>query len=324
MTMLDSVRDAKRDAGGETRRGATLVLVLCATAALVGLVLGAAALAAGRARRADDALARAALRDAARTALARAAWALCADTNGVDHLGEDWAVASAEAAEAIGRAADGVFTTVEDDRGRLAFPACGEAALAHLLSEWTSPDEAAARGLAHDLLLWKRTLDETVAQSSAATGGAATNAVLCADEELFAAPIADPAAFSRALPFLTVFGDDGRINANTAPRETVVACILGAGGTPGGAEGVWRRLRTARRRGAVFGRTDPAEALKLLRGEGDVPTAEELDALQRLQPLLCVGSDRFRLASVARRGPVSVRVECVWDRASRRILRWAE
>ena len=299
------------------------MLVLCATAAILSLALGAAALAASRARRAEDALARAELLDEARAALARAAWALCADTNGVDHLGEDWAVASAEAARALERGGDGVFATVEDDCARLAFPACGEAALARLLAERASLDEAEAQGLAREAFLWKKALDDEAARTAAARGGAATNAVLLAEEELLAAPATGAAAFARALPLLSVFGD-GRLNANTAARETVVARILAAGGTRGGAEGVWSRLLMVRGRGGVFERTDPAEALKLLRGEGDVPSAEELDALQRLQPLLCVSSDRFRLAAVARRGPVAVRVECVWDRAARRVLRWAE
>ena len=300
------------------REGASLVLVLCVTATLLSLALGAAALAANRARRAEDALARAALRDEARSALARAAWALCADTNGVDHLGEDWALASAEAAQALERGDDGVFVTVEDECARLGFPACGEAALAALVAEASGADAALARGEAQAAFFWKKQRD------SAATLAGATNAVLAAEEELLDVPVPDPAGFAKALPFLTVLADDGRINANTAPRETVVACILGAGGTPDGAEGVWTRLQMVRNRGGVFETTEQGEALKLLRGEGDSPAPAELQALQLLRPHLRVDTDLFRLAAVARRGPVRVRVECVWDRAARRILRWIE
>ena len=316
------IPEIQSDVASRTRRagreGASLVLVICATAVLLTLSLGAAALAADRARRAGDALARAELRDAARSALARAAWALCADTNGVDHLGEDWAVASAEAAAALERGGDGVFATVSDECGRLGFPECGEPALAALVAETTGADAATARGRAQAAFLWKKERD-----AAAASLSGATNAVLAAEEELLAVPAGEPDGFRPALPFLSVHAG-AKLNANTAPRETVVAAILGAGGTRGGAEGVWTRLAMSRARGDVFEAATPDEALKLLRGEGDEPTPEELDALRRLQPRLCVASDRFRLSAVARRGPVSVRAECTWDRASRRILRWVE
>ncbi len=299
------------------KEGASLVLVLVAVATILALVLGAAAVAAGRARRAEAALLRAALRDEARAALARAAWALCADTNGVDHLGEDWAVASAKAADALGRGGDGVFVTIADESARVGFPECGEAALSALVAGTSGADAAQARGEAQAAFLWKKRLD-----AEAALAGA-TNAVLAAEEELLAVPVADPAGFAKALPFLSVHAGE-RLNANTAPREAVVARILGAGGTPGGAEGVWTRLEMVRGRGGVFETTEQGEALKLLRGEGDVPSQEELEALRLLRPHLRVDTDRFRLVAVARRGGAAVRVECVWDRASRRILRWVE
>lgn len=300
------------------REGAALVLVICAAAVLLALSLGAAALAAGRARRAADALVRIELRDAARAAVFGTAEMLCADTNGVDHLGEDWALASAEAAKALGRGGDGVFVTVEDECARVGFPACGKETLASLVAAVSGVDAALARGEAEAAFLWKERRD---AESTLA---GATNAVLAAEEELLDVPVADPAGFAKSLPFLTVLADDGRINANTAPREAVVACILGAGGTPDGAEGVWTRLEMVRGRGGVFETTEQGEALKLLRGEGDVPAPAELAALQLLRPRLRVDTDLFRLAAVARRGPVRVRVECVWDRAARRILRWVE
>ncbi|MBQ9726709.1 MAG: general secretion pathway protein GspK [Kiritimatiellae bacterium] len=301
------------------REGASLVLVLCAAGVLLTLSLGAAALAAGRARRAEDALLRAALRDGAREAVFRAAEALCADTNGVDHLGEAWALASTEAEEALAHGGDGTFVRIGDECARLAFPASGEAALAALLAEAGGADAAVARGMAHSIFLRRRELEET----AAADPGAATNGVFAAEEELLAVPVEDPAALARALPFLSV-RPDAAIGANTAPRETVVALALAAGASREGAEGVWARLQMARGRGDVFETTDMAEALKLLRGEGDVPTAAEIEALQLLKPRLRVGSDLFRIEATARRGHVAVRAECVWDRDARRILRWVE
>ena len=311
------------DCRGCGREGAALVLVICAAAVLLALSLGAAALAAGRARRAADALVRIELRDAARAAVFGTAEMLCADTNGVDHLGEDWAVASAKAAEAFERGGDGVFATVEDECSRLGFPDCGESALAALLAEAGGADEADARGAAHAAFLWKKARDERAAQSSAGRGGSATNAVLAAEEELLAVPGIDAGAFAKALPFLSVHAG-GRLNANTAPRETLVAAVLGAGGTREGAEGLWMRFEMARGRGHIFETTDQAEALKLLRGEGDSPSGAELAALQLLQPRLRTDSDLFRIAGVARRGRIAVRAECVWDRKDRQVLRWAE
>ena len=306
-------------AGRAGRDGASLVLVLCAAGVLLTRSRGAAAFAAARARRAEDALLRTALRDEAREAVFRAAEALCADTNGVDHAGEEWAAASAEAADALARGGDGVFATVSDETARLGFPACGEPAFAALLAVAGGADEAAARGAAHAVFLRRTELEE----AAAATPGAATNGVFAAEEELLSVPVEDPAALAKALPFVSVHSG-ARLNANTAPRETIVAAVLGAGGTRGAADGLWLRFEMARARGDVFETTGQAEALKLLRGDGDVPSAAELEALQLLQPLLRVESDLFRIAAVARRGRVAVRAECVWDRAERRVLRWAE
>ena len=98
------------------RSGASLILVLVAVATLVSLALGAAALARDRLVRVDARLVRASLRDEAESALALALRALDADTNAVDHLGEPWAKASADAALALDAGRDGVFVLVEDDR----------------------------------------------------------------------------------------------------------------------------------------------------------------------------------------------------------------
>ena len=106
--------------------------------------------------------------------------------------------------------------------------------------------------------------------------------------------------------------------------EAVVALALAEGVSREGVEGLWSRLERVRGRGGFFESTEQTEALKLLQGDGDTPTAEEIGALQALRPFLRVSSDVFRLAAVVRRGGVAVRVDCVWDRSSRRLLRWCE
>ena len=62
--------------------------------------------------------------------------------------------------------------------------------------------------------------------------------------------------------------------------------------------------------------------MKLLRGEGDVPTSEELEALSLVQPFLRVDSGLFRVESTARRGRLSATVACVYERGTGRIFRW--
>ncbi|MBQ6103785.1 MAG: general secretion pathway protein GspK, partial [Kiritimatiellae bacterium] len=114
------------------------------------------------------------------------------------------------------------------------------------------------------------------------------------------------------------------LNVNTAGHDAFVAAMLAGGATRGGAEGVWLRLEMSRERGDVFRSTAQTEALKLLRGEGDIPSAEEIAALQGVQNALRVDSGLFRVRAVARRAGRTAAVECVWERGTRRILRWLE
>ena len=115
-----------------------------------------------------------------------------------------------------------------------------------------------------------------------------------------------------------------KINVNTAGHDALVAAMLAGGATRGGAEGVWLRLEMSRERGDVFRSTAQTEALKLLRGEGDIPSPEEIAALQGVQNALRVDSGLFRVRAVARRAGRSAAVECVYERGTRRILRWLE
>ena len=303
------------------RRGAALVLVLVAVAILVPLALGAGALARARALRVDGRIDRAALRDAAESALARELWRLEADTNAVDALVEPWAERSREAAARLEKGTDGVFVLVEDERARLGVPDCGERALASLLQLRAGLDDAAAAGESAALFAWMR------AQAEAA---GSTNLALSAEERLFdatPAEAADDAGFeaplAAAMPLLSAHAG-AKINVNTAGHDALVAAMLAGGATRGGAEGVWLRLEMSRERGDVFRSTAQTEALKLLRGEGDIPSPEEIAALQGVQNALRVDSGLFRVRAVARRAGRSAAVECVYERGTRRILRWLE
>ena len=316
-----SARQLPQRGSQAPRRGAALVLVLVAVAILVPLALGAGALARARALRVDGRIDRAALRDAAESALARELWRLEADTNAVDALVEPWAERSREAAARLEKGTDGVFVLVEDERARLGVPDCGQRALAALLQLRAGLDEAAAAGESAALFAWMR------AQAEAA---GSTNLALSAEERLFdatPAEAADDAGFevplAAAMPLLSAHAG-AKINVNTAGHDALVAAMLAGGATRGGAEGVWLRLEMSRERGDVFRSTAQTEALKLLRGEGDIPSPEEIAALQGVQNALRVDSGLFRVRAVARRAGRSAAVECVYERGTRRILRWLE
>lgn len=299
--------------------GAALVFAVFAVATLVSIALFASATARGMSERVKSRVGRAALRDAAEAALVETLWKIEADTNAVDCLSEPWAVESAEAAKAIESGADGVFTVVSDERARLGFPDCGEKTFAALLSVVSGLDAAAAAGLS-------KTAFE--AFGSGGRGGETAGFPLPLQPEsllvpAFPLPAESREALAAALPFVSAVAGPA-FNANTATREVVVAAALGGGATPGGAEGLWLRLEMARARGDEFASVSPSEALKLLRGEGDVPTPEEMEALTAVHPRLRADSGLFRVRSVARRGALSASVECIWERGTGRILRWVE
>lgn len=288
--------------------GAALVMALFATVSLVSLALFAAAVTHGRVLRSSSRLVRCTLADEARKAVAETLWKIDADTNSVDSLEEKWAHDSATALEALAGGGDGVFVVISDERARLGVPECGADVFAALLA-LANPglDAATAAGIAEKCLGGIRHLQ-------------------CEEALLLSIPPdADEArdAVSAALPFLSAHSG-GSFNINTAPQPVVIAAALGSGAVRGGAEGLWLRLEMARKRRSEFKSTDETEALKLLRGEGDRPTAEELAALEAIKPRMRVDSGLFRIAATARRRNVRSEVECVYERGSGRILRWTE
>ena len=285
----------------DARRGASLVFVIVVVATLVSLALGAGVLARARTRLSASASRRAALRIEARMALFDALSALAADTNGVTHLGERWALDSAAATEALAGGRNGTFVVVEDCLSRLPFPECGPRALAALLTARAALSGADAAGLAQSVF--------AKARESGAQGALAAPEFLA---DLGPSPEARP-ALEAVVPLVDVLSE-GKLNPNTAGRDVFVAAALGSGAEPGAAEGLWRRLERVRARGDFFASASPVEAVKLLRGEGDALPEAEIAALRAIHPSLAMDSDVFRVRAVARRGGTEVLCECVWWR----------
>ena len=301
------------------RSGAILVFVLVAVATIASLALFAGAAAARRSRIAADAMLRSELRDEAASALALAAARISADTNGVDHLAEDWA-----RGYKFGRAA----VQVEDEKSRLHFPQATPAAFAALFTATTGTDPKAAQLQAEKLVAWRTLrasspLPETGATTPASDIQTATNAVWRAEEELLASPAQSPAPARAWMPHLTAHGD-GRVNINTAPREVFLALSAAAGAPPATADAVFRRISESRKTGDYFAALTPSEAARLLSRGAAAPTGAELAALRAMQPLLCVESGLFRLTARAEAGAISQTIQCAYDRASGKILRWID
>lgn len=286
-----------------SRSGAILVFMLVAVSLVVGVALLAGSIALSRSRLAADAVTRAQLRAEAFSAAAMAAWAIDADTNGVDSLLEPWTQ---------GFRHGEAFATVSDERARLRFPAGGNRALGFLLAKAAKLREEDAMGQARLLETWWRET-ETLR----------TNAVLRAEEELLLVPSSDPVVLATILPSLTVLGD-GKININTVSRDVFVALALSAGAEIGTAETLFARVERSRRRGEWFESLGMDEAHKLLMGAGDSLSAKELAALQAILPRLCVESGLFRITAAAERAGTRRTVQCIYERGTGRILRWME
>lgn len=307
----------------DRRRGASLVLAIIVVATLVSLALGASTVVRMRLRAADSVVQRATLRVEARGALLSVLVALSADTNGVTHLGERWALDSAKAAEALSEGRQGTFVRVDDALSRLPFPACGPRALAALLAACASVPGGDAAALAGAVFSGIGTTTETGARTGAESGavkrqehreGGETAA--CAAAECLADLAPQPemrSPLEAAIPFLSVHSD-GKINPNTVGREAFTAAAIGAGALPGAAEGLWRRLERVRARGGFFASLSPVDAMRLVQGDDAAIPEAELAALRALLPFLAVDSDVFCVRAVARRGGADAMCECVWQR----------
>lgn len=283
--------------------GSILVFVLVSVALVTGLALITGAFVRSRSTFVGDAITRAQLRHAAFSAAAMTAWAIDADTNGVDTMLEPWGEA-----KHLGDA----VVTVADEKARIQFQSAGVNTIGFLMTYATDLRGEEAVGQARMLENWWNEIKTTE-----------TNRVLGAEEEILFAPSANVEALSMTLPFITVLGD-GKVNINTIPREVFISMVLNTGADIGVAEVLYDRVIRSRRRGEWFASLEASEAGKLLAGEGDQLSPKELTVMQTLLPKLCVESGLFRITAQAERNGIRRTVQCVYERGTGKILRWGE
>lgn len=283
--------------------GSILVFVLVSVALVTGLALITGAFVRSRSTFVGDAITRAQLRHAAFSAAAMTAWAIDADTNGVDTMLEPWGEAN--------HLGDAVVT-VADEKARIQFQSAGVNTIGFLMTYATDLRGEEAVGQARMLENWWNEIKTTE-----------TNRVLGAEEEILFAPSANVEALSMTLPFITVLGD-GKVNINTIPREVFISMVLNTGADIGVAEVLYDRVIRSRRRGEWFASLEASEAGKLLAGEGDQLSPKELTVMQTLLPKLCVESGLFRITAQAERNGIRRTVQCVYERGTGKILRWVE
>ncbi len=280
----------------ETRSGAALIFVIAACATLVALAAGASALLSSRHRAERAVCFRAKAGVLARKALERAINSIDADTNGVDSATESWGVSTEEARLGLARGENGVFTLIEDESARIGVPSAGENAFAWLLRHAAEADEAEASGIA-----------------SALFSTLGTNSALVAEAELPELFESPPEALLAVLPLISVNAPE-EFNINTIGREAFLSRARASGATAGAAAGLWHRLEMSRKRGEIFLSPSPAEARKLLQGEGDVPSQDELNALTLLQPHIAVESGLFRITVIVRENGCESSLSCTYRR----------
>lgn len=278
------------------RSGAALIFVIAACATLTALAVGACAFVSSRNRAVRAVCFRVKAGVEMRKALERAIMSIDADTNGVDCASEPWCAATEEARAGLACGANGTFTLIDDETARVGVPAAGKNAFAWLVRHTSQTDEADAVGVA-----------------SALFSAIGTNTAFTAEAEIAGLFESPPEALLAAMPFVSVNAPE-TFNINTVGREAFLSRARAAGATAGAAAGLWRRIEMSRARGEVFMSPSPSEARKLLQGEGDVPSQEELNALTLLQPFVAVESGLFRISVIVRENGRETSLSCVYRR----------
>ena len=289
------------------RSGSIFVIVLVSVALVIGLVLSSGAIIRSRMILSNNMTRRIELRNDAFSALAQAIFHINSDTNGVDHLGEDWNIPKGYGLSTV---------YISDELSRIKFQNTEQDVLRALLN-----DVSAAQGIASGAEVQSQLLfnwwNNLVSSNK--------DSILPACEELYNVPAADAVMLSAAMPYLTVCGE-GKININTVSEPVFKAMVNvdGSGYTREHVAGLYMRLAKMRKRGDYFEKLDIPEAQRLLSIDGAALTAQELLILQILRGKVCTESGIFRIKAVAEQGNSNYTIECIYKRGSSEIFRWIE
>jgi type II secretory pathway component PulK len=274
---------------------------------------------------------RAGREQAAHAAVQALAGTVAADTNGWDSLDESWGRGPWE------RRAEGwvwrvsgngwqnttdATTGLEDAERRIDLNTADVPLLAVLLERFAGQAPGPAGRLAAAIVAW-RSPAEPGERPREDGGPPPRHAPFAAPEQLAAVPGLAADAAARLLPWVTAYGH-GRLNLNTAPRETVECLLLSrAGGDGSAARRLADRLRVFREGGGVL---RAAGCLDVGLALGGLP-ADEAALLSRAESLLAVHSrtvcgvaEAFRDDEAPGRPPA--RAAFVWDRDSCAFRRW--
>lgn len=317
------------------RSGSVLILVVWVLFLLGLLAIAAGSQAARRLAAAERLRGRLQSYAAARAGIAHAVAVLVRDTNAWDALHEPWADSEADfravrCGECIysvlrlsaGSEGEGVGTNfgASDEEGRIDLNLSPQAVLQGLFVTVGGLDSTAAFRLATNVLAAR-----SMPEQSRASG--ASVAFACLPDLLALEGVTEP-LLRRIEPYVTVHGGR-RVNLNTADMQ-VIAALMAASGTIGepapAATSLARKILQFREQGGMFTTYMGPGLVAALEGtvalEGD-----ERAALSGLSPFVTMVSDRFRIVSVgeAHAGRrFSRRIECVWNRATRKFESWNE
>ncbi len=271
---------------------------------------------------------------AARAGVAQAVAVLALDTNAVDALSERWADSETDfRAVSCGRGFfsvvrhmgwDGVTNTqygVYDEEARVDINLAPEDVIESLLVVAGQTEHGQAHRLATNIVASRST------PALHPNSPPEPTPFLCTPELIGVAGV-DESLFRRLAPYVTVHGG-ARVNLNTADAVVLTALLSRAcpsDAVNGSVNSVVRKILQFREGGGMFATYVGDGVVAALSGAVDVD-ADERALLNTLSPVVTVTSERYRIVSEgeSRGGHRFLRrVECVWNRATRRLESWNE
>ncbi len=291
------------------RKGGVLLLVLAVMSVVLSVALLAAATFHGRAALARDSLRREEARDTLLAAISNAVETVLADTNGVDHLAERWAVPDAFFPP------DSPFRgELEDESARISLATADATLLEAVLARADVDPDGGTPGER------RRYAERLVALRDAwkADHGGEPPPSLAFYAEWGAS---FPNWVKRMRTFTTPH-KTGAVNVNTASQDVLRAVLTAAGAEADVADSMAWRAVHARNGGAVVGTVTRKTLAALFLGEGTLPTEQEGNVLARAERMLGVSSPLFRGRFRCERPRVAV--EFVYDRSERAFRAWDE